>query len=146
LNLIRQYDDSIEKFKLNAMKIAFPLLNENELAVDFAHSLYIGIYDSVDSSTVLIPIADIRSNPGVTLFFDEMVTEGLQYVASQYFSYMTLRVFRENDITALKANSTNLQKNIQQFNNQMLKPFDVYESLMINECAKNCSSCGSSCS
>lgn len=144
--MTRQHDDLIVELKLYAMKIAFPLLNENELATDFAHSLYIGIYDNVDCDTVLIPIADIRGNLGVTLFFDEMVTEGLKYVASPYFSYMTLRVFRENDIIALKANSKNLQENIRQFNNQLLKPFDVYESLMVGECTKSCSSCGSSCS
>ena len=124
------------------MKIAFPLLNEKELAIDFVHSHYIGIYDDVEAKTELIPVSDIKN----TLFFDAMNSVGLRYVASPYYSYMTLRVFRENEISTLKAVSKNLEENIQHYNNQSLKPFDVYESFKVDECSKSCMSCGSSCS
>jgi Uncharacterized conserved protein len=128
------------------MKIAFPLLNEKELAVDFAHSHYIGIYDETEGATDLIPVSDIRKTVGSTLFLDSVSCQGLNFVASPFFSYMTLRVFKENEIETLKAKGTSLDDNIRYFKNRTLKPFNVYESLLIGDCARDCTGCGSSCS
>lgn len=128
------------------MKIAFPLQNEKELAIDFVHSRYIGIYDDEEGHTEFIPVSEPGKKAGTTLFFDVMTSKGLTSVVSPFFSYMTLRVFRENDIETLKAVSSSLDENIRFFKDQSLKPFDVYESLLIGECARDCSGCGTSCS
>jgi predicted Fe-Mo cluster-binding NifX family protein len=128
------------------MKIAFPLLNEKELAIDFVHSSYIGIYDDTDSKTNLIPLSGLEKNLGITLFFDAITNQGLKSVASPYYSFMSLRVFKENNIETLKAISTNLDENIRHFKSMSLKPFDTYESMLGGECAKDCKSCGTSCS
>jgi len=128
------------------MKIAFPLLNEKELAIDFVHSHYIGIYDDVEGKTELISLSETEKRVGNTLFFDTMINHDLKSVASPYYSYMTLRVFRENEIETLKAVSSNLDENIRYFRENSLKPFDIYESFPMNECSKSCSSCGTSCS
>ncbi len=128
------------------MKIAFPLLNEKELAIDFVHSDYIGIYDDVEGRIELISISGIEKKVGITLFFDTMTGQGLKSVVSPYYSYMTLRVFKENKIETLKAISSNLDENIRFFKDRSLKPFSTYESLLIGECAKDCSGCGTSCS
>ena len=128
------------------MKIAFPLTNKNELAMDFAHAHFIGIYDDVDSSTELIPLSSIEKELGIVYFFDAIISHGLNYVASPYYSYMALRVFKENNIETYKAKGINLSENIGYFNTKGLKQFDVYESLLVGECAKSCSSCGPSCS
>ncbi|HEY4789089.1 MAG TPA: hypothetical protein VIH57_23735 [Bacteroidales bacterium] len=128
------------------MKIAFPLLNEKELAVDFAHSHYIGIYDETTGATDLIPVSGIRKTVGSTLFLDGVSCQGLNFVASPFFSYMILRVFKENEIETLKAKGTSLDDNIRYFKNRTLKPFNVYESLLIGDCVRDCTGCGSSCS
>ena len=70
LTLPNRHDNLIVRLKLYAMKIAFPLLNEKELAIDFVHSRYIGIYDDMDSKTNLIPLSGLEKNLGITLFFD----------------------------------------------------------------------------
>lgn len=128
------------------MKIAFALMNEKELAVDFAHSHYLGIYDEEKDKTEVIPLAGIDQKSGVTALFHTMTNEGLSSVVSTYYSYLTIRVFKENNIETLKAIGTNLEENINRFKSGQLKPFELYESLLIGECAKDCAGCGSSCS
>lgn len=128
------------------MKIAFPLANERELSVDFMHSRFIGIYDDASEKTDLIPVHGIKQNVGVTLFFDALLSQGLKFVVSPFYSYMTLRVFKENGIGTLKAVSTDLVENINYYKNSSLKPFDVYDSFHIRDCVRDCSGCGSSCS
>jgi predicted Fe-Mo cluster-binding NifX family protein len=128
------------------MKIAFPLLNERELAQDFAHSHYIGIYDDTNQKTELIPVKGIKQDVGITLFFDSLSSQGLKFVASPFFSYMTLRVFKENQIETLKAVGNRFDENIKHYKNNALEPFDVYESLHMRDCVKDCSGCDSSCS
>ena len=128
------------------MKIAFPLLNKDELAIDFAHSKLIGVYDDTQRDIKLIPLSGNEQAVGQINLFDLMVSSGLTSVASPYYSNMALRVFKENNIETYKAKGTDLAQNIQFFKTEELKPFDVYESLLVGECAKSCSSCGTSCS
>lgn len=128
------------------MKIAFPLLNEKELAMDFIHSRYIGIYDDKEHKTDLIPLSGIEQKLGITVFFDTLTSQGLTSVVSPYYSYMSLRVFKEYEVETLKAMSNNLDENIKHLKEKALKPFNVYESLLIGDCAKDCNSCGTSCS
>jgi predicted Fe-Mo cluster-binding NifX family protein len=128
------------------MKIAFPLVNERELAVDFMHSRYIGIYDDVNGKTEFIPVDGIEKHIGVALFFDALTSQGLKSVISPFYSYMSLRVFKENEIETLKAIGNNLEENIGHFKESSLKPFDVYESLINKDCVSDCSGCGSKCS
>ena len=90
------------------MKIAFPLLNKNELAIDFAHSNFIGVYDDTEVDVKLIPLNGIEQELGIINFFDLMVSSGLNSVASPYYSYMALRVFKENKIETYKAKGTDL--------------------------------------
>ena len=128
------------------MKVAFPLFSEKELAIDFAHAQTICIYDDTNHALELIPISRIEKESGIINFFDVMVSNGLQSVVSPYYSYMALRVFRENNIETFKAKGKDLAKNINFFKTKGLTPFDIYESLFVGECAKSCSSCGTSCS
>lgn len=128
------------------MKIAFPLLNENKLAIDFAHASYIGIYDDKENTTELIPLLEMTLKSGVSVFFDALISQGLTSVISPYYSYMSLRVFKENEIETLKAMDRSLEENIRYFNEKTLKPYTIYESLQSGDCVSNCSSCGTSCS
>lgn len=128
------------------MKIAFPLIDKKELAVDFVHSNYVGIFDSENNKTDLLPIAGFEKNIGIVAFFDAMTSAGLNSVVSPYYSFMALRVFKENNIETYKAKGTNLQDNINFFKADSLKSFDLYESMVISPCAKDCSSCGPVCS
>ena len=131
--------------KCKFMKIAFPLSTETELAIDFAHSHFIAIFDENESVTQLIPVSGIEKNSGTGILFNILSSEGIVYVVSPYFSYMALRVFKENNIETLKANGTNLNQNIQYFADKELKPFEVYDTLYTSGCAKSCNSCDSDC-
>jgi len=128
------------------MKIAFPLLNEVELAEDFAHSCYVGIYDDVKNHIDLIALSEIEKNLTINTFFDALSALGLIKVVSPFYSYMSLRVFKENKIEALKAFGTKLEDNIRLLHNMELQPYNVTDSLLFGECFKDCSSCGPSCS
>ena len=128
------------------MKIAFPLLNEKELANDFAHAYHIGIYDEDDDQTELISISEIEKISSVSKFFELLTTLGLNSVVSPHYSYMSLRIFKENQIRPLKAVGTNLNHNIKLHNEKALNPFDVYESLINDACASDCGSCETICS
>lgn len=126
------------------MKIAFPLLNETELAEDFAHATYLGIYDDRLGKTEMIFLAGSSDNSNQ--IFSTMLSSGIKSVASMFYSYMSLRVLKENDIEPLKASSMDLIDNINEWKGELLKPFDVFEALLTGPCAHDCSACGTTCS
>lgn len=126
------------------MKIAFPLLNEKELAEDFAHANYLGIFDDCAGKTEMILLAGASDNSNQ--IFSTMLSSGIRAVASIFYSYMALRVLKENSIETLKAVSMDLEENLSDWKNSLLKPFDVYEALLTGPCAHDCSACGTSCS
>lgn len=128
------------------MKIAFPLKNEKELAKDFAHAYHIGIYDDEDDQTEVITISEIENVSTVTVFFDLLIALGLKSIISPYYSYMSLRVFKENQIDTMKAIGVNLNYNIELHKENRLTHFNVYESLISDDCLSDCGSCGTSCS
>ncbi len=127
------------------MKIAFPLIDQKELAIDFAHSNYIGIFDDEKNKTDLLPIAGVEKNIGIEAFFDAMTSAGLNSVISPYYSFLALRVFKENNIETYKAMGTDLQDNIDHFKANSLKSFELYKSVTVSSCTKECSSCGPVC-
>ncbi|MDP4207527.1 MAG: hypothetical protein Q8928_01805 [Bacteroidota bacterium] len=128
------------------MKIAFPLRSKSELASDFAHSPIIGIYDDSTGKTETFKLAEIERSIGLHCFLDVMTSQGLKMVVSPFYSYMSLRVFKENNIETLKAIGKSMEDNIEMVKNKKLQPFDAMESLMVGECAGSCGSCGSKCS
>ena len=122
------------------MKVGFPLKNEHELANDFAHSSFIGVYDEYSGNRELYAIAD-NSVFNQQNAFELMLKHGLAKVASPFFSFMSLRVFKENHIVTYKAKSLRLDENILLFQTGKMIPFDIYESLLTGDCAKDCASC-----
>jgi predicted Fe-Mo cluster-binding NifX family protein len=127
------------------MKIAFPLLNENVLAIDFSHSNYIGIYDVGKDWTDIINIQAQDKKLEMMESFKSMNSQGLTHVISPFYSYMTLRIFKEIQIKPLKAKGTSLHENIKSFQDCRLLPFEVNESLLFGECARDCLSCAPDC-
>jgi predicted Fe-Mo cluster-binding NifX family protein len=127
------------------MKIAFPLLNRNELAIDFVHSQYLGIFDDENNQTDILSFKGHEKNTGIVAFFDVITSAGLDSVISPYYSFMALRVFKENNIETYKAKGTSLQENINLYITNELKSFDVYESVITSPCSKNCNTCGPVC-
>ena len=130
--------------KRGAMKIAFPLLNEKELAEDFAHANYLGIFDDRAGKTEMILLASASDNSNQV--FSTMLSSGIRAVASMFYSYMSLRVLKENSIEPLKAVSMDLEENLTEWKSNLLVPFNVYEALLTGACASECSSCGGGCS
>lgn len=121
------------------MKVGFPLLNENELANDFAHSKYIGIYDISTHDKKIYPVDNTHNNE--KLIYESLFGNGLQMVVSPFYSFMSLRVFKENSIQTYKAKARWVDENINLFQAGVMKPFDIYESLLTGECAKDCLGC-----
>lgn len=128
------------------MKIAMPLINESKLAVDFTHSNFIGIYDVTEGELKMFSNDSLESKLKAMDFIKNMVTDGLVYTISPFYSYMTLKIFKENNIKALKSKGNDLNENIKSFKNSALCPFLLEESLLYGECAKDCTGCGITCS
>ena len=116
------------------MKIAFPLLNEEELANDFSHASYVGIYDDVKNHVDMIALSEIEKNLTINTFFDALSALGLIKVISPFYSFMSLRVFKENEIEVLRAEGTNLRENLKLLLVENLKPYHVNDSFLFGEC------------
>lgn len=128
------------------MKIAFPLASESELAIDFARSNFVGIYDVNDGNLDFISLASQSFTSIPSFIFETMKQLETKWVVSPFFSFMALRVFKENNFNTLKATGTNLLENINYFKTGMLEPFcsvDVF--LAMQNCKDGCSSCASPC-
>jgi predicted Fe-Mo cluster-binding NifX family protein len=122
------------------MKVGFPLKNEKELAKDFAHSQLIGVYDEYTGTSSFYPINESTVS-NQQYIFEQMLNHGLAKVASPFYSFMSLRVFKENNIVTYKAKGYTLDDNILLFQTGKMTPFDIYESLLTGDCAKDCKSC-----
>jgi len=128
------------------MKIAFPLASESELATDFARSNFVGVYDVNDGNLSLISLASQTATSIPALIFEIMKQLETKWVVSPFFSFMALRVFKENNFNTLKASGTNLVENINFFKSGMLEPFSSVDAfLAIQHCKDGCSSCSSQC-
>jgi len=123
------------------MKIAFPLLNKKVLAVDFSHSNYLGIFDTSKNETDIINIKSMDKKLKMMDSIRSMNSEDLTHVISPYYSYITLRIFKDIQIKPLKAKGINLDENIRLFKDCKLIPFEVNESLLCGECAGDCLGC-----
>jgi predicted Fe-Mo cluster-binding NifX family protein len=121
------------------MKVGFPLMNENELANDFAHSKYIGICDVSTGLSEIMPIDDTLGNE--RSIFDSLLQNNLKLVISPFYSFMSLRVFKENKISTYKAKGRLVDENLLFLKSGKMKPFDIYESLLTGECARDCLGC-----
>jgi predicted Fe-Mo cluster-binding NifX family protein len=128
------------------MKIALPLLNEKELAIDFTHSNFIGIYDVNNNELQILNNQSLEKKLKAMELFKNMINDGLAFTISPFYSYMSLRVFKEIRIKTLKAQGISLNDNIRSFKESMLLPFNIDESLLYGECAKDCTGCATDCS
>jgi predicted Fe-Mo cluster-binding NifX family protein len=121
------------------MKVGFPLTNDTELAHDFAHSKFIGIIDLQTGSKKVVPVGcDLLSEKEI---FETLVKSSLNEVISPFYTFMSLRIFKENNITTYKAKGKSMDDNIHLYKLGKMKPFDIYESLLTGPCAKDCLSC-----
>jgi predicted Fe-Mo cluster-binding NifX family protein len=127
------------------MKVAFPMKNETELAADFVHSKYIGIYDGNADKMNFMPMSEMTKNVGAAMFFDAMMAQGLTSVVSPNFSFMAFRVFRDYNIATYKASGWSVEENIQNLKANTLQPFHSLET-DVKSCSSSCSSCSSTCS
>jgi len=121
------------------MKVGFPLINESELANDFAHSAYIGIFDTSTGKKNILPTGMDLNNEKIV--FQSLFQNELNMVISPFYTFMSLRVFKENNVVTYKAKGSTVDANLQFYNSGKMKPFDIYESLLTGECAKDCLSC-----
>jgi predicted Fe-Mo cluster-binding NifX family protein len=123
------------------MKVAFPLLSHSELAITFSKSKYIGIYDDAICKLAVIPLTENNQNFDFQLLFQTMLKQDLNCIVSPFFTFMSLRVFRENKIETLKAEGTSIDENILFLKQNTLKPFVSFDAFKASGCSSSCSSC-----
>ena len=127
------------------MKVAFPLLNEDEIAADFSKSNYVGIYDDEKQSLDLIAMYDDSKESDITKLFQTLLNHKLKYIVSPVCSFMSLRIFKEHELEALQAIGTNIRENIILLKQEMLEPFSSVDVYTSKQCGAVCSSCQTSC-
>jgi predicted Fe-Mo cluster-binding NifX family protein len=128
------------------MKIAFPLVSDNILAADFTHAHFVGVFDTEMDKIEILSIDEIDKKTGNSSFSQTLISVGINVVVSAYYSFMSLRVFKENSIEPYKASSADLHENIAMYKAKELYPYDVVESLLIGDCARDCIRCSTTCS
>jgi len=122
------------------MKIAFPLRNKTELAIDFIRCQTIGIYDEISQSLEYVSFND-HSNLSSSQFLDNFKSKGVDCVISPDFTCNELRSFRENNIKTYKASSQRVEGNINRLNSCVLRLFGRYDKYHIDNCHTNCLGC-----
>ena len=128
------------------MKIAFPLISEIELADDFTNSSFVGVYDVDDDKLNLISLSSQTPSSSSGFIFETLKHLEAKSVVSPFYSFMALRVFKENNFNTLKAINTNLEDNIIHFKSGGLQPFNAVDAFFANQNCKNgCLSCESQC-
>lgn len=125
------------------MKVAFPLSNENELAIDFANSLYIGFYDESVKQVEMISMQDMKKILVGMNFHEYLISKGLSAIISPQFNFLTLRILKENQVQAFQAVSRNVDENIQALSSSGLSN---YEPVFSSSCSSSCGTCSSTCS
>lgn len=126
------------------MKVAFPLINERELALDFSKSTIIGIFDEENERLEFIQLESEFQNKGGSVLMDLQQVKDLTTIVSPSLSFMALRVFKEHQFETFKADGTSLLENIILFKERTLKPFMSAGSFLEAMCGGGCSSCASS--
>lgn len=117
------------------MKVAFPLKNQRELAIDFGRCDSIGVFDNASNKLELLPYN--ASNE----LFDQISTKGVDCVVGPYFSCVSLQSFKANNIKVYKACSQCVEDNIKGLYSKVLKLFDIYDTVLVGECPKDCQGC-----
>jgi len=122
------------------MKVAFPLRNRRELAIDFVHCDTIGLYDvSAGHVECLPPISNEGLSPGT--LFEQLKQVGIDCVVSPYFSCDLLQAFRSVNIKAYKARSEKAEDNLKCLCMNLMCLFNFYDTLLCGECPKGCTGC-----
>jgi len=124
------------------MKIAFPLRNKTELAIDFIRCQTIGIYDEISQSLEYVSFND-HSNLSSSQFLDNFKSKGVDCVISPDFTCNELRSFRENNIKTYKASSEKIEGNISRLISSTLYLFSRNDKYHVDVCSADCTGCGS---
>jgi predicted Fe-Mo cluster-binding NifX family protein len=125
------------------MKVAFPLSNENELAIDFANSLYVGFYDESVKQVEMVSMQDMKNILAGMSFHEYLISRGLGAIISPQLNFLTLRILKENQIQAFEAVSNNLDENIRALSSNGLSN---YQPVFSAGCSNTCGTCSSTCS
>jgi predicted Fe-Mo cluster-binding NifX family protein len=124
------------------MKIAFPLRNKTELAIDFIRCQTIGIYDEISQSLEYVSFND-NSNLSSSQFLDRFKSKGVDCVISPDFTCHELRSFRENNIKTYKASSMRIEGNVSRLISSTLYLFNRHDKYHVDVCYSDCTGCGS---
>ena len=122
------------------MKVAFPLRNKRELAIDFVRCDTIGIYDISSEHIEYLPPSDSEEFSSDRLF-EQLQLIGVECVVSPYFSCTLLQTLKSGNIKTYKARSEKLEDNLKWMCMSILCLFSAYDTLLCDECPKDCHGC-----
>lgn len=127
------------------MKTVFALNDQNYLALDFTKSKMLGIYDEIMKDIKFIEFHYEDAINDKQSVFNQILQQGITKVVSPHYSFMSLRVFKENNIEPLKAVGKSLAFNLNMLIHKQLQVFCVDESGNETSCAKSCAGCSVGC-
>jgi len=123
------------------MKVAFPLRNKTELAIDFVRCHAIGIYDEISQKVEYISFHD-SSNMSSMQVLDNFISKNVDCVISPDFTCNELRSFRASNIKTYKASGEELDGNIVRLFSKALSLFNRHDRYHVDECRPDCPGCG----
>jgi len=130
------------------MKVMLPvkdcLLHRFEMADGFHNIDVICIYNSYSNSSEWLSAKEISElNDGLN---GGLVEKEVHTIISKSITPMVLSMFQRNGINVYKAQSNDVLKNVDLFQNNQLGIFTIEESRQIQNCnSDSCSGCSSKC-
>ena len=120
------------------MRVAFPLKNKTELAIDFVKCQSIGIYDEFSQCVEILAFND----KSATSFLDKIKAKGVDCIISPDFSCNELRTLRENNIITYKAWGEEIEENVIKLFSRTLRLFNRFDRYHVDNCHSDCLGCG----
>ena len=129
------------------MKVIIPVIDNqsgrNNIASGFHNAEYVCIYDCANTTCEWVRTKDISNHSGI--FGQELISQNITTVISHSMPLMALGVFTDCGLKVLKSSGTNLQYNIELFQNNQLEAITAKSTLVMSACSGSCKSCKTTC-
>lgn len=122
------------------MKVAFPLRNKTELAIDFVRCYSIGVYDDTSKQIEYLQY-NVKEGYDPEKLCETIRLSGADCVVSPSFSCSILKELEQNNIKTYKAQGEAVEGNIKRLFSKMLHLFDIFDALHPDDCPIGCVAC-----
>lgn len=133
------------QIKPKDMKIIIPIADtetKKNIADSFHNTEFACIYNTTDNSVELVATKNMIRNGNLETVLRE---NEINAVISKKMPLMALGFFTDNGLTVYKAESSNIEENIDWFLNRRLKPMTNASVKISSDCSGSCGSCHTTC-